>query len=272
MTSSEGPVTWQVRRDGEIIEFDSPALTVEEGVALAGDLAVVYNTAETYVRVVDGSPAARAGLRNGDWIQEIGGTPVFSFADLVGASRDAGKTGQAMELSVTRPASSDAPVGYLNLEVTPEVYPVQSFGLALSLARYEYSISNPVEAVRVGAISSMKMIRDVWRFLRGMLRKEVGKQNVGSIIKISVIAHDTAEAGWVRFFWFLCLLSMNLAFLNVLPIPILDGGHLFFLLIEKIKGSPVSETLFSYSQLVGLVLILSIFVFAIYNDLTQYIF
>jgi regulator of sigma E protease len=64
---------------------------------------------------------------------------------------------------------------------------------------------------------------------------------------------------------------MNLAFLNVLPVPLLDGGHLLFLLIEKLKGSPVSERIMSYSQLVGLVFIVTLFIYVIYNDLQRVI-
>ena len=67
------------------------------------------------------------------------------------------------------------------------------------------------------------------------------------------------------------MLSMNLAFLNVLPIPVLDGGHLLFLLIEKLKGSPVSERIHGYSQLVGVVLIVSLMVYVTFNDVVRWI-
>jgi regulator of sigma E protease len=65
------------------------------------------------------------------------------------------------------------------------------------------------------------------------------------------------------------MLSVNLAFINVLPIPLLDGGHLLFLTIEKVKGSPVSEKVFGYSQVVGLVLILTLLVYVTYNDVMR---
>ena len=68
------------------------------------------------------------------------------------------------------------------------------------------------------------------------------------------------------------MLSMNRAFLNVLPIPVLDGGHLFFLLIEKLKGSPVSEKIFGYSQMAGLIVILSLMLYVTYNDIMRWIF
>jgi regulator of sigma E protease len=66
------------------------------------------------------------------------------------------------------------------------------------------------------------------------------------------------------------MLSMNLAFLNVLPIPVFDGGHLLFLLIEKVKGSPVSERVLSYSQMVGIVLIVSLMVWVTYSDVMKW--
>ena len=68
------------------------------------------------------------------------------------------------------------------------------------------------------------------------------------------------------------MLSVSLAFLNVLPIPVLDGGHLFFLAIEKLKGSPVSERVLSYSQIVGLVLIVSLVVYVTFNDIQRWYF
>lgn len=272
LSRSEGPITWRLLRGDALVDVDSPELSPEERIDLGRQLAVVHDMQSTRVRVVEDSPAYQAGLRTGDEILKIDNVETGEFADLVTASAEAGARGQSMELQVRRAGTAGEDIQYLTLDITPVPSSQHSFGLALSLARYDYKVTNPFLAIKHGAVASFKMIRDVFRFLRGMMRREVGKQHVGSIIKISVIAHDTAEAGWVRFFWFLCLLSMNLAFLNVLPIPILDGGHLFFLLIEKIKGSPVSETLFSYSQLVGLVLIVSIFVFAIYNDLTTYVF
>jgi regulator of sigma E protease len=271
LLGTDGPVRWRLLRDGEELTLESPALTGPEALTLAADLALTYDQGSTAVHVLPDSPAWRAGLRSGDVVEEVDEVEVRVYDDLVQASRRAGAAGSAMRMEVRRTGSDGAPT-YVQVEVRPEPIPTVDFGLALPLATYDYRISNPVEAVRVGAVASYKMLVDVARHLRGMLRREVGKQNVGSIIKIGIVAHQTAEVGWVKFFWFLCLLSMNLAFLNVLPIPILDGGHLFFLIVEKLKGSPVSETLFSYSQLVGLVLIVSIFVFVLYNDLTQHVF
>jgi regulator of sigma E protease len=160
----------------------------------------------------------------------------------------------------------------MKLSVQPRPIEQPSFGLALERARYDYRVTSGVKAISLGVTSSVNMLRDVGRTLRGIMNREVSEDNLGGIITIGVVAKHSADNGLVKFFWFLCLLSINLAFLNVLPIPLLDGGHLFFLLVEGIKGSPVSEKILSYSQLVGLVLIVSIFVFVMYNDLSLHVF
>ena len=93
---------------------------------------------------------------------------------------------------------------------------------------------------------------------------------MGGIITISVISYDTASQGLSKLFFFLALLSINLAIINLFPIAILDGGHLLFLLIEAVKGSPVSERTFGYSQVVGLVMIMSLMVYVTYQDIVRW--
>jgi len=268
LAQTEGLVQWRVMRGDRPLELESPALLPEEGVRLSRDLAVTYDQESTRIVIMPGSAAEAAGMASLDEIVAVDGVEVAVYQDLVDASRRAAKHGAPLRFSLRREGTP----GVLEIEATPAPLSRMETGLSMAYATYTYQVSGTFEAIRLGVRSSFKMIHDVWRHLRGMMRQEVGKQNVGSIIKISVVAHQTAEVGWVKFFWFLCLLSMNLAFLNVLPIPILDGGHLFFLIIEKLKGSPVSERIFSYSQLVGLVLIVSIFVFVIYNDLSTHVF
>ena len=268
LTKTEGPVEWRVSRAGEERTWESPPLSQLEGIELAKSLALTYDQDSTRIVVLPGSAADAAGMRTYDQVLELNSAPVHRYKDLMDASREAAKTGASLTFTLRRDTGVEGEAHFLEIVASPAPLRLVDIGLNLSLASYTYRVSTAGEAIQLGVTSSFKMIRDVWRHLRGMMRREVGKQNVGSIIKISIIAHHTAEIGWVKFFWFLCLLSMNLAFLNVLPIPILDGGHLFFLLIEKIKGSPVSERIFSYSQLVGLVLIVSIFVFVIYNDIS----
>ena len=96
-----------------------------------------------------------------------------------------------------------------------------------------------------------------------------GAKNLGGIIQITRQSYHNTQWGLPRFLYFLALLSINLAVINLLPIPILDGGHLLFLFIERIKGSPVSVQVLNYSQVFGLVLVLALVLFVTYNDILR---
>ena len=157
----------------------------------------------------------------------------------------------------------------LELSVMPAPRAPLDYGFGLKRADFIYRVANPLEAVAVGCRSCWKFLQDSWLTLEGIITKRVPSKNVGGPIAIGVIAHTFASVSWTKFFFFLCVLSMNLAFLNVLPIPLLDGGHLFFLLIEKIKGSPVSDRVMGYSQLAGLALIGFVFIYILFQDLQK---
>ena len=263
--------SWRVLRLGRELEVSSPALLEQEAVAFFDDLAFENDMSATAVFVYPRSAAALAGLRSGDVIEEIDGQRVADYEDVRAAAGLAARQGRALELEYLR-ADGGGDGARAELSIVPAPLGQLEYGLALERARYDYRVTNGVKAITLGVTSCVDMLRDVGRTLSGVLRQEVSEDNLGGIITIGVIAKHSADSGLVKFFWFLCMLSMNLAFLNVLPIPLLDGGHLFFLLVEGIKGSPVSEKILSYSQLIGLVLIVSIFVFVIYNDLSMHVF
>ncbi len=271
LLAARGPLQWRVLRDGRQLSLDSPALTEAEAIALFDDLAIGSDMRGAAIAVLPLSAADRAGFQSGDRIEKIDGIPIDEYEDIRSAAAAAGRRGRAMKVAFARPSASGTPK-QLELDVKPGPYSRYEFGLGLKPARYDYRVTNGMKAISLGVGACYDMLYDVARTLSGVLRQEVSEDNLGGIITIGVIAKQTADIGLVKFFWFLCLLSMNLAFLNVLPIPLLDGGHLFFLLVEGIKGSPVSEKILSYSQLVGLVLIVSIFVFVIYNDLSMHVF
>ena len=105
--------------------------------------------------------------------------------------------------------------------------------------------------------------------LKGIARRDVSGKTVGGIITIGVAAHDFAMAGVVKLFFFLCILSMNLAFLNVLPVPLMDGGHLLFYAIEGLRGRPLSERAQDVGFRIGLALVLLLMGFATFNDIMQ---
>jgi regulator of sigma E protease len=260
-------VRMRVKRAGSTHLLTAGAHTHEQALALAEDIALGIEESSTRIVVQPGDPAERAGLRTHDEVIQIDGTDTTSWADVQARVRRAGEERRAAAFVVRREGALDL----LRLEVVPEERPVADYGLALRQAEYIYRSETLGAALVFGARYSWRFLEDSWLTLKRMLTRDVSPKNVGGIITISTISYSLTESGWPKFFFFLCLVSINLAFLNVLPIPVLDGGHLFFLVIEKLKGSPVSNRVLGTSQAVGVVLILSLMVYVTYNDLVRWV-
>ena len=144
-------------------------------------------------------------------------------------------------------------------------------GFGLARATGIFQTTSLWSSLREGTRSSWRFLFQTYKTLQRMVSQDVSPKNLGGIITISRVSYQVSSMGWTKLLTFLCILSVNLAFLNVLPIPVLDGGYLFFLLIEKLKGSPVSARTLGYSQVVGLVLIVTLMVYVTYNDLLRLI-
>jgi len=188
----------------------------------------------------------------------------------------AAKNDRAVRLELWRDvAGADGSVEQVTLEVELEATAALDveYGLGLATLMGVQRASGVVEALRVGALSSWRLLANTWRTLQKMLfTDEVSTKNLGGIITISVLSFQSASEGLPHLLFILAFISLNLAIINLLPIPILDGGHLMFLLIEWIKGRPVSERTLGYSQAVGLVLLLSLMIYVTYQDVVRWIF
>jgi regulator of sigma E protease len=131
--------------------------------------------------------------------------------------------------------------------------------------------------VRYGAGESLlKALDRTWdtsifslQMLGKMLIGEVSLKNLSGPITIADYAGQSAQVGWISYLVFLALISISLGVLNLLPIPLLDGGHLMYYMLEILKGSPLSEKTLAVSQQIGMGLLLILMVFAIYNDITR---
>jgi len=245
--------------------------TADESVALVSDLYLGYDADATVVRVEPAAAAATAGLRNGDRLLTVGGELVADWNSVLEeAKRSVARDGEVLvtyerfdvAAGVWQPGEA---------AVSPSVIEVPDFGMGLATARGIYRTSSVGQAISEGVTASWRFLTDTWLTLKKMVTGEVSTENMGGIITISAVSYDQAGQGWAKLFFFLCMLSINLAFLNVLPIPVLDGGHLFFCLVEAVKGSPVSERTLGYSQVVGLVLILTLMVYVTYQDVMRFI-
>ncbi len=270
LRAAEEPLTVIVRREGRRRVLTGPAPAAEQRAAFLDGLAVELDLENNWVVVQPGEAAARAGLADGDRVLDVDGSTTASWRDVYELVRDASSADRPMVFRVERTSAPEAPPTYATITVAANAVPLADYGLSFQRAQYVYRAENTLAAIRFGFYSSWKVLEELWFALEGLVSGSLSaRDNLGGPITIATLSYTIADSGWPRFFFFLCFISMNLAVLNVLPIPVLDGGHLFFLLIEKIKGSPVSDRVLGYSQMVGVVVILALMVFVTYNDIVR---
>ena len=228
---------------------------------VAADVALDMGSRQTEIRLSPGYPAEAAGLPEGGVLVEVDGTDIDTWDDL----RAAVGRSEGEPLAVV--VQTDG--GRETFRLTPRVdLPRPDVGLhpVRAMVERRYGV---VEAVQVGLAESAYMLKNVYVTLKKIFSRDVSPKNLSGILTIAVVSKSFADLGTPRLFFFLAVLSLNLAFLNVLPIPVLDGGHLLFLLVEKVKGSPVSERVMGYSQMVGLVMVLALLLYVTYNDILR---
>ncbi|MGE0485778.1 MAG: RIP metalloprotease RseP [Gammaproteobacteria bacterium] len=223
-------------------------------------------------RVVPGEPAAIAGMRAGDLVLTTDGAEVESWADWVATiRRSAGHTLTVevargietvpLELTPRPDKEGDATVGRIGAEVQiPDDLPA----VAVGVERY-----GPLEALYGGAERTWAMTKTTGKFLRKMVTGDASVRNLSGPLSIAHYAGASARLGFARFVEFLALVSVSLGVLNLLPIPLLDGGHLLYYLIEFATRRPVSETVQGYGQQIGLVMLLGLMGLAVYNDILR---
>jgi len=218
-------------------------------------------------------PAARAGVLKDDVVTAINGKNVAQWDEIAGMIA-AGK-GQPIHLSVKRNGQD------LQFTITPEprvsknLFGESVNGYAIGIAAAGEVVtekSNPFQAVVKGSVQTWKVIDLTIMSLVKMIQRVVPLDSVGGPIMIAKMAGETAQMGGASFLAFMALLSINLGVLNLLPVPVLDGGHLFFFFCELIFRRPVSQKVREYAQQVGLFLLLGLMVLAFYNDIIRYFF
>jgi len=222
--------------------------------------------------VIEDSPAVRAGLVEGDIIESIDNQPVRYWDDLQAIV--SGSNGRELRLHVTRDNTK------LEFLLQPELTQRED-ELGREQDAYLIGIAPSAEGIvyrRYGpAVSIQKAGQDVWKYtkltfvLLGMLIQNPveKKEYLGGPILIGKIAGDIAQQGVISFMMLMAIISLNLGIFNLLPVPILDGGHILFLLIEAVKGSPVSIRAMEISHQIGLALLLALMAFVCYNDVIR---
>lgn len=259
------------RTDGTIDEFSVPADEAYEWLNLQREVSLEDPRQVVVARIVPGSPAEAAlnekgdTLMLGDVVTSLNGKPMESWIDFSDAVNRAGngsmtvgwKRGDKVFTGVIAPA----------LGLTDRAY----IGVTAKFKKYDKQVG-PIAAVALGWERTVLWGKRVFLVLRSLtVDQTVSSRQLAGPIGIAHISYKVLEDGLGRFIYILALISVNLAIVNLIPFPILDGGHLLFLLIEKIKGSPVSVKVQGYAFTAGAVLLIAMFLYVTFNDITRFI-
>jgi regulator of sigma E protease len=211
--------------------------------------------------VVAGGAAERAGVRAGDRVLAINGAPINGWDSLVKTIR--ANPGAPLEIAIRR-ASGERAV----LRVTPDT--AQENGTAVGKIGVGpfINVQYPAgPALWQGVKKTWDMSVFTLEMLGRMVIGEVSLKNLSGPITIADYAGQSAQMGWMAYVSFIALISISLGVLNLLPVPVLDGGHLMYYIAEIIRGRPVSDRTLELGQRVGMVVLFSLMAFALYNDI-----
>jgi regulator of sigma E protease len=222
--------------------------------------------------LVANAPAERAGLQPGDRILSVGNQPVETWGEWVDYVR--AHPERPLRLVVVR--GSDE----LEVEVTPKAVTEngETIGQIGAYVRQPEGVEDHLRTeVRYGPLESAgRSVEKTWemtaltlRTLWGMLTGKASVENISGPISIAQYAAYSARIGLASFLKFLAIVSISLGVLNLLPVPILDGGHLLYNIIEWVQGRPLSDSAQQIGQQLGILLLLALMTIAFYNDLSR---
>ncbi|MDZ7791248.1 MAG: RIP metalloprotease RseP [Xanthomonadales bacterium] len=224
------------------------------------------------------TPAARSGLQPGDRILDIAGEPVEGWRDVArlipAHGLDEGGQARALSIGIERngrqlqfsltPALQDGRPVIGIQSPPPDEATRADIERAFTILRH-----GPAEAVGQAFAETGRLTAATFGMLGRMVTGNASLSNLSGPITIAQMAHSSALLGFSRFLFFLGLISLSLAIINLLPIPVLDGGHLMYYLVELIKGSPVSENTQIMGQYLGILMVVGLMSLAIFNDLLR---
>ncbi|GJM20195.1 MAG: hypothetical protein DHS20C15_01100 [Planctomycetota bacterium] len=253
------PLELRVQRDGTDMNLVLDRQAVER--LAGGDVALERNPASTRMLVSEGGALSRAGLLDGDEPVAADGEELVSFQalldhlkaqpDVVDHEITYRRNGEERSVSVRA--------------VLPPQFAV-GFGLQRHDVVHDLGFG---ESLSAGFDACMNALRTTGMTLGKLFTGEVGADNLGGPAAIAMITYESAKMDFSKLLYFLALLSVNLGVINILPIPVLDGGQIMFLLFEKVKGGRLSDRFLQNAQLTGLVAILGLMVYVTFNDLSR---
>ena len=219
--------------------------------------------------VQPGSAAAQAGLRPGDRIVDIGGRSIRRFEEI--AEVVMLRPGQALELRLIRGGAERVVIATPQSEVSRDRFGNESRTgrLGIAAGRGEMVRLEPVEVVTESVRYTFSAVGMMAETIKQVIVGERSVKELGGPLGIARIAGQQATLGWFDLIIFMTMISINLGFINLLPVPMLDGGHLLFYLIEGIRRRPVGERVQEWAFRSGLALLLTLMIFVTVNDLAS---
>jgi len=265
-------VTLEVRNEKGEIAFRRLDLSAFSASDLDGDLLAKIGLARYSPALIGevqaGTAGERAGLRAGDEILEVDARPIAGWAELVAAVQP--RAGKSLTLTLRRGPE------VLHIPVTPDR--VEERGRAIGrigIGPDLRVLESQIVLVRFGPLGALgEALVKTWdisilslQMLGKMIVGEVSLKNLSGPITIADYAGQSAQMGLTFYVRFIALISISLGVLNLLPVPVLDGGHLMYYVIEVVKGRPVSDRALEIGQRIGILVLFTLMAFAIYNDI-----
>lgn len=258
-----GVVTLSVERDGGEVPLQ---LDVPDIDALDEFLFSIECESDNTMAWVDEEGAAwQASMRPGDTIVGINGDEIESWRDILTANARAGadartvrwvRDGKESTATMAPLPQPEEGAGYMGVEFARPKFRVRRYSVARSVV--------------VGLRKTVGQVREIIMMIRGFGSGDVSTKQLGSIPLIAVSSYQAARYGPGRLLYWAGIISTALAVLNILPIPVLDGGHLMFVAIEKLRGRPLNEKVMVVCQYIGLGLLLLLVVYAFWNDVVRF--
>ena len=266
--SPDSPLTLELYRNGAFFPVT--------GVYRAGEIGWVPRIPPVVGTLLENSAARESGIVPGDRILRINDQLIQDWNEI-------SPTVQALQQQYRESAEDDAAPQPLRVEVerdgeqfrvgvTPSFDPESGrylLGMTLEMKMLSFSFG---EAVQRGVGRLLYIVQATFSFLGQVISGQGSMDDVGGPLRIGQVIGEAAESGWTDLFFLTAIISLQLGIFNLLPIPALDGGHIFLLLIEKFKGSPLSAALRERTQMVGFSVLIALMLFVTYNDLLQLFF
>lgn len=265
-------LTLEIKRDGQIKTLKvtpTPASGPQTSAQEPGYYLGVEEAPPLVTSVMQSSPAAKAGLQTGDHVVSIDGQTIHTWSQMTGIVKES--PNRQLQVEVLREGHR------ISLSVTPTVEKTMVNGQSVDIGKI--GISGPGRSIMRSSTPLLSLydgLGATWGWteltaigLYKMVVGDISSKNIGGPLTIANISGEAASQGASSVVFLIAILSINLGVLNLLPIPILDGGHLLFFLIEGILRKPLGERQRELAQQAGLVLLVGVMIFAFWNDLER---